>query len=388
MIQKITSILISFVLCISLQAQTVKELQAEQAKLQEELKQTQQMLNQTKKNEKATNNKLNILNQNIKTRTKLINGINKEINALDGEIVTLGEQRNQLQDELEKLKQDYANLTRKTHYAKMKQSPLLFLLSSKDFQQLVRRIRYMRQIARYREMQVRMIENTQADIDIHTALLQDRKTEREEALKSEKREQENLARDKKKQKKMLEELKKEEKKLAQKQKKQQKKVDELNKKIDEIIRSQATKSTLTAEQQLISGGFEKNKGRLPWPVEKGFISGQFGQHQHPVYEHVTINNKGIYIQTVAGSMARAIYEGEVTSCIVLGNNYAVIVQHGNYRTVYSNLKELSVKQGDKVVAKQALGKIYSDPEEDNKTEVYFQIYKDRTLLDPTPWLAQ
>jgi len=123
-------------------------------------------------------------------------------------------------------------------------------------------------------------------------------------------------------------------------------------------------------------------------VEKGFISGFFGTHQHPVYEHVTVNNKGIYIQTTAGSEARAVFDGEVSSCIVLGSTYAVIVQHGNYRTVYSNLKSLKVKQGDKVKAKDKLGTILSNTDEDNKTELYFQIYKDRTLQNPSLWLAQ
>lgn len=123
-------------------------------------------------------------------------------------------------------------------------------------------------------------------------------------------------------------------------------------------------------------------------MEKGFISGFFGTHKHPVYEHVTINNKGIYIQTVENSDARAVYQGEVTSCIVLGNTYAVIVQHGNYRSVYSNLSKVYVKQGDKVDTKQAVGRIYSDPDQDNKTELYFQIYQDRNLLNPSLWLAQ
>ena len=123
-------------------------------------------------------------------------------------------------------------------------------------------------------------------------------------------------------------------------------------------------------------------------MEKGFISGYFGKHQHPVHEHVTVNNKGIYLQTVSGSNARAIYEGEVTSCAQINGTYAVIVQHGNYRTVYSPLKKIHVKQGDKVTAKQAIGEIATNTSEDNKTELYFQIYKDRTILNPGLWLAQ
>ena len=118
------------------------------------------------------------------------------------------------------------------------------------------------------------------------------------------------------------------------------------------------------------------------------ISGHFGKQQHPVYSQVTMDNKGIYLQTTAGTKARAVYKGEVTSCFMVGGTYAVIIQHGNYRTVYSNLSKLSVKQGDKVETKQAIGTIFTDPEQDQKTELYFQIYKDRNILNPELWIAK
>ena len=190
---------------------------------------------------------------------------------------------------------------------------------------------------------------------------------------------------------MLNQLKSKEKDLSKQLQQKQKKVAALNKKIDEMVRKQtekASKTTLTKEQKLLAGGFEANKGRLPWPVEKGMISGHFGKQQHPVYSQVTIDNKGIYLQTVAGAKARSVYKGEVTSCFMIANTYAVIIQHGNYRTVYSNLIKLMVKQGDKVEPKQAIGTIFTDPEQDQKTELYFQIYKDRDILNPELWIAK
>ena len=384
--------IILFILCLltlSVAAQNVKDLQKQQRELQQQLEQTAQMLKQTKQNETATENKLNLLNNDIKTRKKLIRNIQGEINALNGEMGTLRQKRFTLQKELEAYKEDYARLVRETHYADMQQSPLLFLLSAKNFQQLIRRAQYMQQFAAYRKEQVKKIESLQSDIDIQNTLLEERKQNRSTALQSQKREQDKLTRDERKQKDMLKSLKKQEKNLLAKQKEQQKKVDALNKQIEEMIAKQVrTTTTLTKEQQLIAGGFEANQGRLPWPVEKGFISGYFGKHQHPVHEHVTINNKGIYLQTVAGANARAIYEGEVSSCAQINGNYAVIVQHGNYRTVYSPLKKIYVKQGDKVKAKQAIGEIVTDTSEDNKTELYFQIYKDRSIINPGLWLAQ
>ena len=118
------------------------------------------------------------------------------------------------------------------------------------------------------------------------------------------------------------------------------------------------------------------------------ISGHYGKHPHPLYEHVTVDNKGVYIQTTAGTKARSVYKGEVTSCFMVGGTYAVIIQHGNYRTVYSNLSKLNVKQGDKVETKQIIGTIFTDAEQDQKTELYFQVYQDRDIQNPELWIAR
>ena len=380
------------ILCLPVfAADSVKDLQKKQRQLQEEIEQTNKMLKQTKKDETATLNKLQLLGQNIKTQKKLINTLDNEITALNREMRALSSTRDSLQHVLEGYKEDYAQLVRQSHYARMQQSPLLFLLSSDSFQQLARRARYLQEFAHFRQEQVRRIENTQAEIDTQNELLQANKNDKQAALSSRKREQENLRRDERKQQSMLNQLKSKEKDLSKQIKQKQKKVNELNKKIDDIVRKQteqASKTTLTKEQQLIAGGFEANKGRLPWPVEKGMISGHFGKQQHPVYSQVTMDNKGIYLQTTAGSKARAVFKGEVTSCFMVGGTYAVIVQHGNYRTVYSNLSKLSVKQGDKVEPKQAIGTIFTDAEQDQKTELYFQIYQDRNILNPELWIAR
>ena len=384
-----------FVLCslfvLPAFGESVKDLQKKQKKLQQEIEQTNKMLNQTKKDEKATLNKLQLLGENIKNQKILIRTLDREITALNQEMDQLTATRDSLQTVLEHLKADYAQLVRQSHYARMQQSPLLFLLSSDSFQQLARRARYLQEFAHFRQEQVRRIERTQAEIDVQNELLQANKKDKQSALSSRKREQENLKRDERKQQTMLTQLKSKEKDLSKKIQQKQKKVNELNKKIDEMVRKQAeaaSKTTLTKEQKLIAGGFEANKGRLPWPVEKGMISGHFGKQQHPVYANVTMDNKGIYLQTVAGAKARAVYKGEVTSCFMVGGTYAVIVQHGNYRTVYSNLSKLSVKQGDMVEPKQTLGTIFTDAEQDQKTELYFQIYKDRNILNPEFWIAR
>ena len=372
-------------------AESVKDLQKKQKQLQKEIEQTNKMLKQTKKDETATMNKLQLLGQNIQTQKKLINTLDNEITALNREMNQLSSTRDSLQRVLDGYKADYAQMVRQSHYARIQQSPLLFLLSSDSFQQLARRARYLQEFAHFRQEQVKRIERTQAEIDLQNELLQANKSNKQTALSSRKREQENLKRDERKQQNMLTQLKSKEKDLSKKLKQQQKKAADLNKKIDEMVRKQAeaaSKTTLTKEQQLIAGGFEANKGRLPWPVEQGMISGHFGKQQHPVYSQVTMDNKGIYLQTVAGAKARSVYKGEVTSCFMVANTYAVIIQHGNYRTVYSNLSKLNVKQGDKVEPKQIIGTIFTDPEQDQKTELYFQIYKDKNVLNPELWIAR
>ncbi len=377
--------------CSTLQAQkTMKQLEQERKQLEQELAQTSKMLKQTKKNETVTINKINLLNKDIKTRKRLISGLNNEISALDRQMLQLQSEKNRLQIELDSLKADYANLICQTHYADMQNQPLLFVLSASDFQQMMRRIRYMQEFASYRKAQVAAIEKTQTDIDVKNKNLQRNKENKQEVLKTRKREQENLARDERKHQDMLKGIKKKEKELIAQQKKQQKKADALNKQIDKLIQEEVKKSAkkLTQEQQLVAGGFEKNKGRLPWPTADGYISGKFGIHPHPTLAHVTVNNRGIYIQTTAGTNARAVYEGVVSAIFVSDGKNVIIVQHGNYRTVYSNLTTLYVRQGDKVQTKQKLGKIYTDPDEDNKTEIFFQVRKDTDILNPTDWIVK
>ena len=372
-------------------ANNVKDLRKQQKKLQQDIENTNKMLKQTKKDESATLNKLQLIGENIKTQKQLIHSLDNEIYALNSEMTRLTTKRDSLQGVLENCKKEYAVMVNKSHFARVQQSPLLFLISSSSFQQLARRARYLQEFAHYRQEQVKRIENTQAEIDLQNNLLQENKSDKQAKLASRKREHENLQRDERKQQTMLDQLKSKEKDLSKKLQQQQKKAKELNKKIDDVVRKQAattSKAGMTKEQKLVAGGFEANKGRLPWPVEKGIISGHFGKQQHPVYSTVTIDNKGIYIQTTAGAKARAVYKGEVTSCFMVANTYAVIIQHGNFRTVYSNLSKLQVKQGDKVETKQAIGTIYTDPEQDKKTELYFQVYKDRDIINPELWITK
>jgi len=395
---------------VSVQAQTVKELENQRKETLKKMETTNKMLNQTKKSQQSSVSKLNLLSANIKERGSLISTINKEINELDSEINQLNSQREELEKKLEVLKADYAKLVQESYMNRNSYNELMFIFSADSFNQSLRRLRYLQEYSNYRKEQVRKIEKTTDEIDQKNQTTKRHRLTKLSILQQRESERRKLATDQRTEQNMLNDLKKKEKTLQVQLKEQEKNAAQLNKKIEQMIAEQIKKdedkkkkslpkaeqgkdvtgiNALTKEEKLINGNFEANKTRLPWPVERGVITGKYGVQPHPILRAVTTNNKGIYIQTPQGTEARAVFDGEVTQRFSIpGNNNAVIVKHGVYRTVYANLTEIYVKEGDKIKSKQRIGKIYTDDEHDNKTELYFQLWKEKTILNPEPWLAK
>ncbi|NDP22768.1 MAG: peptidoglycan DD-metalloendopeptidase family protein [Paludibacter sp.] len=423
----------------SLHSQSVKELETQRKQTLEKLETTSKLLNENKKSKLSTLNKLNILTKNIKQRKVLINTINTEINQLDVEMKKLDAEKQMLENRLKTLKTDYAKLVQEAHINRDLYAKIMFVLSAKSFDQSYRRLRYLQEYTDYRKQQVREIEKVTAEIAVKNENLKQHKSTKVTVVTLKETEAKILTKDEQKQKVLLTGLQKKEKSLRADLKIQQKKARDLNNKIERIIaeeirkaeakraaeekkrlaaesktktsskstaktdskKSSSTKpdnsvansstsvSVLTKEETLLSGNFERNIGRLPWPTSNGFISGHYGIQAHPVLKHVTTNNKGVYIQTPSGSSARAVYDGVVTQRFSIpGSNNAVIIQHGNYRTVYANLTQIYVSEGDHVSAKQSIGKIYTDDEKENKTELYFQVWKGRSLQNPESWITR
>jgi len=412
----------------SLSAQSVKELERQRKQTLQNLETTSKMLNETKKSKKSSLNKLSIISKNINERKVLIKNISTEICLMDVQIVKLDQKKSQLQSKLNTLKSDYAKLVQEAYINRNLYANIMFVLSSKSFDQSFRRLRYIQEYSDYRKNQVLEIEKVKTEIAHKNDSIQVHKTTKIKVVKQKETEASKLSKDEQNEKVLLTDLQKKEKKLREDQRIQQKKANDLNNRIeriiaDEIQRAEAKRvaaekrrlatearskgysktktkteskaisssavTALTKEETLLSGNFERNIGRLPWPTSNGFISGHFGIQQHPILKHVTTNNKGIYIQTPAGSTARAVFEGVVSQLFsVPGSNNAVIIQHGNYRTVYANLTFIYVKEGEHVSAKQAIGKIYTDDDRDNKTELYFQIWDGKNLQNPEKWIAR
>ena len=408
----VSFLIVSLCLLQPLFPQSIAELEEKKKQALENLAQTNKLLNETQKSKQGSVNKINLIKRNIKERKTVIQSLNGQIDALERNIGVLRTEKQQLEERLRYLKADYAKLIRETHVRRNHFSPLLFILSSDNAGQAYRRFRYLQEFSDYRKKQAFEIQRVTAQLAVKEKNLTNDVDKKERVLTEKEREAKKLETDRQQESKMLTQLQKKEKKLKDQQKKQQRQANELNNKIQKLIAAEIRKDEerrrkaanesakesgkpvpttfeMSKDEKLIAGNFEKNKGRLPLPVEKGFISGHFGVQPHPVLSHVTTNNKGIYIQAPSGSSARAVFEGVVTQCFMVpGSNSAVIVKHGNYRTVYSNLTEIYVKEGDKISTKQKIGKIFVDTENDNKTELYLMIYRDTSIQNPELWLAR
>ena len=408
----VSFLIVSLCLLQPLFPQSIAELEEKKKQALENLAQTNKLLNETQKLKQGSVNKINLIKRNIKERKTVIQSLNGQIDALERNIGVLRTEKQQLEERLRYLKADYAKLIRETHVRRNHFSPLLFILSSDNAGQAYRRFRYLQEFSDYRKKQAFEIQRVTAQLAVKEKNLTNDVDKKERVLTEKEREAKKLESDRQQESKMLTQLQKKEKKLKDQQKKQQRQANELNNKIQKLIAAEIRKDEerrrqaanqsakesgkpvpttfeMSKDEKLVAGNFEKNKGRLPLPVEKGFISGHFGVQPHPVLKHVTTNNKGIYIQAPSGSSARAVFEGVVTQCFMVpGSNSAVIVKHGNYRTVYSNLTEIYVKEGDKVSTKQRIGKIFVDTENDNKTELYLMIYRDTSIQNPELWLAR
>lgn len=387
---------------LSVQAQSVSELKKRKENALKQLEITSGLISETSKNKTLSINQLNILNAQIKEQEKLINAINAEVNGINRQMRKLRSEANNLQAQLDELKAEYAKLMYHSYFKKNKYENLLFILSADDFAQSYRRWRYMKQYAQYCEKKGVEIKDTKTALDSKLKEVEEMRLERMAVLKTKKQEQSKLNEQKKKQNNLIAQLKKKEKNLKAELKKQQQLANKLNKQIEDKIAAETQKSSksskgkgtsttyaLTKEEKLVSGNFEKNKGRLPWPTEKGIVVGSFGVQPHPVLKHVSVDNKGIYIQCPKGTKARAVFDGEVTQVFSIpGSNNAVIIKHGAYRTVYANLTKVYVKAGDKVKPKQDIGIIYTDTDNGNNTELYFQVWKDKLLQNPELWLSK
>lgn len=384
-------------LSFSSYGQSKKSLEQQRIKLQEEIKEINTLLFQSKKKEKNLLSDLNDLNKRIKVRKKLIETIDKETKELSLDILENEKEVAQLQKHLEALKDEYAKMVQQSYKSKAKQSRMMFILSSENFLQAYKRIQYINQYAAYRAKQGEEITVETVKLQNLNDFLKEQKVEKELLLSENKKETESIKKEKFSQEGLVKAIKKKEKTYISLIKKKQREEKVIDKKIEKLIRDAITKSNkktnvkgtgfaLTPEAKILEKSFIANKGKLPAPVKRGVVIRHFGKQSHPTLKGITIESNGVHYATEKGSNARVVFDGKVLAIQVLpGKKKAVLIQHGNYISVYKNLDNVTVQKGDIVKTKQEIGKIHTD-KTTGKTVLAFVLFKEIKRENPEEWV--
>ena len=401
-----------------------------------DIEETNKLLQETAQTAKTSLNRLNLLSKQILSRKIVISLLNQELDEIEIDILNIQGQLRTLKRELGDKQTNYGKSMRGLYKRHSSQDKLLFILSAESFSQSMRRMRYLREYADWQKRQANDIVEKQAEISRKQAEMEKTRAEKRVLLGTRQEESKKLESEEASQKEEVQLLNKRQKDLKADLQKKRRQAEALNRQIEkqiaeEIARAEAeakaareraererrareqaaakgkpvpesknepireervadTKGgyAMTKAEKQLSDNFANNRGRLPYPVAgRHTIVATFGEQQHQELKYVRTSNSGIDIQTSPGADARAVFNGEVTRVFVVpGYNNSVIVRHGNYLTVYSNLSQVYVKAGDRVSTRQAIGRIYSDPEDGNSTILHFQLWKEKTKLNPQPWL--
>ncbi|MDD2675338.1 MULTISPECIES: murein hydrolase activator EnvC family protein [Flavobacterium] len=391
-----------------------EKLEERKAQIQKEIRENEKLLQSVKKKEKSAVNVVIIQSTKIKLKEKLINTTEKQTKLLSNDMYINQVQINKLKKELAELKEDYAEMIVKSYKSRSSESRAMFLLSSENFLQAYKRAQYMKQYTGYRKMQGEEIKTKSNKLTDFNQKLNVQKTAKQKLIAENEKERLSLEKEKKEQLKLVNVIQKDKKKIAQEIKKKQQEYRTIDRQINKLIREaiaaanrkaalekakanpsapvsraavSSSKIELTPESKIIADNFRANRGRLPYPVEKGYVSLGYGNQTHPLFNTITVHNSGVEITTDKGASARAVFGGEVTSVIVLSPvNKAVMIQHGDYFTVYQNLSSVNVSKGDKVSIKQSLGKVRTNGET-GKTIIKFLILQNTTYNNPEGWLS-
>ena len=384
------------------EGQDRKDLEKKREALDKQIRTTTALIEQARKEQRVTQEQLQLLESQIQAREQLIRTMHNELRKVDQRIMEDQEMVAALTEDLAALKEEYGRMLHFAYRNRNGYDRMSYLFAAESFQQAWKRGRYLDQIAQQRRRQAALIEETRAEIDARLEALREQREEKNRLVTEQQAERQKLSADRSGQETALNTLKKEEGRLRETQKKQERQRKELDAAIRKAIEaglkpkggaaagtSGKIELTLTPEARELNADFEKNKGKLPWPVEKGVITSRFGKQNHPVLPGIVIENNGIDITTERDAAVRAVFRGEVSSVIVIpGAGKAVILSHGAYRTVYSDLREVTVTKGQKVDTKQEVGRVLTD---ENGSKAHIEIWRITTdgqmvKVDPAQWL--
>ncbi len=384
---------------LSAQNTLQKRLEKKREALQKEIAQINKQLSKAKHTEAGALAEYRQIKRKITVRQKLIKNLQREINHLNRQIGQNKQKTVELNNELKQLKADYAKMIRRSYNTRSRQDKLFFLFSSESFQQAFKRAQYLKQYAKYRKEQALEIDKKKAELAVLKEKLEKDKAAKEKLYQDYRKETEKIKQEQNRQLAVVNKIKRKKTYYLKKIRAKQREQARIDKKIDELIsraiaksnrkvkKSQRQKSKfyLTPKGKVLAEKFSANKGALPWPVKKAYISRKFGKQHHEIFKNVKVVNNGIYLATEPNSKVYAVFEGRVLQIqLIPGGNNTVLIKHGNYLTIYGNLKEVYVKPGEWVKTKQVIGKVATDVF--GKTELKFRVYKNTTKLNPELWL--
>ena len=387
------STIIFFSICISLIGQTKAELEEKRLKTLGEIAYVDNLLKTTAKEKTESMNAIKIIGKKLSLRESVIRGMREEIALLTDRIDLNTLAIVMMERDLVELKSDYAGAVINSYRSQKGNPELVYILSAKDFNQGYKRLKYLQQVTKFRRRESEIIIELKTQIETSKEKLQN-DLYRISDLKAREEQQKNLLQGEQERKqRMVKSLSNKEKQLKKEledKKRIAKKIESEIARIIEEERKKAIKSDNTPEQKLIGESFAENRGRLPWPVEKGIITSHFGIQKHPVLKYLTEDNIGIEITSSGKIKARSVFQGEVVKIFVIsGANMTVIVRHGKYLSVYANIVNVKVKPGDKILIKQDIGDVYSDPGNSYNCVLKFMIFEtEKKYLDPESWISK
>lgn len=390
--------------CISIShAQSKEQLEQQRRKLIKEIEETNKFLQKTTKNKQTTLKDLKAISSQVDSRKKLITTISSELKASDQKIIENNRKIDSLNKNLVSLNRQFAELQRYTYLRALSSNKLSYLLSSDNINVFFLRWRYIKQFEAFSENKRQEIINLSRQIENSNQEINKIKLEKGVLLNQEKKEATVLEQEKAKKDKMLKDISTKETILKSDLQKQKKEREKLNAAIEKVIADQlrmareksevAASKTATAkeksfdvETEKLSGEFAKNKNKLPWPVSSGFVSSKFGIRRDDVFKDIEIDNKGIDISGKGNKEVKAVFNGKVEVAVKIAGSakYMVVLSHGNYFTVYTNLDNVTVSRGNNVSTQETIGRVFSD--ENGDSELHFEIWKQQTKLNPESWL--
>lgn len=355
------------------------------------IQEAETILKETEKSKNITVGKLNVINKQIRNRQSLISNLRSDIKVQSDEIILIRNLIISLKRDLRILNNEYSDMIYSSYKSRSSLDKLTYIFSSKDYNQMFRRFNYIFQYSKFRKNQIIEINKVYEELEYQENNLSDINKKQKKLLDDELSENNKLQKLKRRQRKIISDLNKKQRNLRKEIAERKVALENLDKLIRDIIKREKEALLKNGDDDInlleITEGFEANIGKFEWPVKSGFISNKFGEHPHPIIKNIKVKNDGIDIQTSKSSQVHAIYDGKVsTVAFIPGMNNVVIINHGEYYTLYAKLKNLKVQKGDIISEKQVIADLVTN--NDGITQLQFQIWKNNIKLNPENWIIK